>query len=128
MPRTPAGPFRDHRERADDPLSVQYGPAHDVLVEPGGLLARLLPERAFTVNSLHGQAVRQLAPGLRVEARAPDGLVEAFSVAEGKGFQLCVQWHPEWQAASNPVSMQILQAFGSACRAWRARRLARTMA
>jgi len=92
-----------------------------VEVVPGGLLAQVVDLRRFAVNSVHGQAVNRLAPGLRVEARAPDGLVEAFSVAEAKGFTLCVQWHPEWQAASNPVSMQMLQAFGSACRAWRDR-------
>ncbi len=48
-------------------------------VERGGLLEQLLGERTFDVNSVHGQAVNRLAPGLRVEARAPDGLVEAFS-------------------------------------------------
>ena len=36
------------------------------------------------------------AAKLRVEARAPDGLVEAFSVESAPGFNLCVQWHPEW--------------------------------
>ena len=58
----------------------------------------------------------------RVEARAPDGVVEAFSMADSKGFNLCVQWHPEWQAAGNPVSMRLLQAFGSAVRAYHAQR------
>ena len=71
----------------------------------------------FIVNSLHGQGVDRLAPGLRAEARAPDGLVEAFSVAEAPGFNLCVQWHPEWRAADNPVSMRLLQAWGDALRA-----------
>jgi putative glutamine amidotransferase len=65
--------------------------------------------------------VRQLAPGLRVEARAPDGLVEAFSAPEAKGFNLCVQWHPEWQAERNPVSLRLFAAFGAACRAYRER-------
>jgi putative glutamine amidotransferase len=124
----PAGAYADHRAPDGEPAEAQYATAHPVQVVAGGLLQQIVPQAEFAVNSLHGQAVRQLAPGLRVEARAPDGLVEAFSVAEGKGFQLCVQWHPEWQAASNPVSMQILQAFGSACRAWRARRLALTTA
>ena len=32
-------------------------------------------------------------------------------------FNLCVQWHPEWRAADNPVSMKLLGAFGDACRA-----------
>ncbi len=52
---------------------------------------------------------------LRVEALAPDGLVEAFSLPDAPAFNLCVQWHPEWQAADNPVSLRLLQAFGRAC-------------
>ncbi|MBI5258617.1 MAG: gamma-glutamyl-gamma-aminobutyrate hydrolase family protein [Burkholderiales bacterium] len=115
-------PFGDHRARKGKATEVQYGPAHAVQVVPGGRLAEITGRTQFEVNSLHGQAVNRLAPGLRVEARAPDGLVEAFSVAEAKGFSLCVQWHPEWQAASNPVSMQMLQAFGQACREFRNRR------
>jgi putative glutamine amidotransferase len=70
---------------------------------------------------VHGQGVNRLAPGLRVEARAPDGLVEAFSFPKSPAFNLCVQWHPEWQAASNPVSMRLFQAFGAACQSYRDR-------
>jgi putative glutamine amidotransferase len=114
-------PYDDHRAPSGQPADVQYAPAHDVEVVPGGLLSQVVEQRRFAVNSVHGQAVNRLAPGLRVEARAPDGLVEAFSVAEAKGFNLCVQWHPEWQAAGNPVSMQMLQAFGAACRDYRDR-------
>jgi putative glutamine amidotransferase len=90
-------------------------------VVPGGLLSRIVDTPRFEVNSLHGQAVNQLAPGLRVEARAPDGVIEAFSVDGAPGFNLCLQWHPEWQAASNPQSMQLLEAFGAAVRAYRDR-------
>jgi len=115
------GPYADHRAPDGQPAAVQYGPAHEVEVVPGGLLDQLVEVRRFDVNSVHGQAVSQPAPGLRVEARAPDGLIEAFSVAQAKGFNLCVQWHPEWQAASNPVSMRLLQGFGAACRDWRDR-------
>lgn len=111
----------DHRSSDDAPAAVQYGPAHPVDVTPGGVLARAVGERRFVVNSVHGQGVKTLAPGLRVEARAPDGLVEAFSAASAPGFSLCLQWHPEWQAEDNPVSMRILQAFGQAVRAWRDR-------
>lgn len=118
----PQGRYADHRSDDRQSAAQQYAPAHPVDVVPGGRLAEILNLARFDVNSLHGQAVRTLAPGLRVEARAPDGLVEAFSVAEAKGFNLCLQWHPEWQAASNPVSMQLLQAFGAACRDWRDRR------
>ena len=73
------------------------------------------------VNSLHGQGIDQLAPGITVEARSPDGLVEAFSVASGPGFSLALQWHPEWRLADNPDSMRMFGAFGDACRAYRAR-------
>ncbi len=70
---------------------------------------------------MHGQGVKRLAEGLRVEALAPDGLVEAFSDPRAAGFNLCVQWHPEWQADTNPVSIKLLEAFGRACRSYRER-------
>jgi putative glutamine amidotransferase len=106
--------LNDHRADGSQPAAVQYGPAHPVDVVPGGRLAAITGRASFEVNSVHGQGVKQLAAGLRVEAVAPDGLVEAFSVADAPGFNLCLQWHPEWQAADNPVSMQILRAFGEA--------------
>jgi putative glutamine amidotransferase len=109
----------DHRAAGDQPTHVQYGPAHEVLVEPGGVLERVVGLARFEVNSVHGQAVNRLADGLRVEARAPDGVVEAFSAEGAPGFNLCVQWHPEWQAAGNDVSMRMLTAFGEACRQWK---------
>jgi putative glutamine amidotransferase len=70
------------------------------------------------VNSLHGQGVNELGPGLTVEAVAEDGLVEAFSVSTAPGFTLAVQWHPEWRIAQNPYSMKMFGAFGDACRAY----------
>ena len=107
-----------------------YGPAHPVDVTAGGLLHQVLgdaPEaRRITVNSVHGQGVKHLAEGLRVEARAPDGLVEAFSMPSAPAFNLCVQWHPEWQAEDNPVSMRLLRAFGAACAAHQRTRLRRS--
>lgn len=111
----------DHRSREGAPAAEQYGPAHPVDVVPGGLLAGIVGRTTVTVNSVHGQGIKVLAPGLRVEARAPDGLVEAFSQPAAPGFNLCLQWHPEWQAAGNPVSMAILRAFGDAVRAYRDR-------
>jgi len=107
----------DHRDPDDEPVDVQYAPAHSIDVLPGGLLARLLQRDRIQVNSLHGQAVNRLASSLRVEARAPDGVIEAFSKPDAPGFNLAVQWHPEWQPSSNPVSMTLLSAFGAACTA-----------
>jgi len=107
----------DHRgAQGDERASIPeiYAPAHAVEVQPDGLLHRITGLLRFDVNSVHGQGVKTLAPGLRVEAVAPDGLIEACTVPAAPGFNLCVQWHPEWRAADNPVSMRILHAFGQA--------------
>jgi putative glutamine amidotransferase len=112
----------DHRAPAGADAAVQYGPAHPVEVLPGGVLAGILGNERIEVNSIHGQGVKRLADGLRVEARATDGLVEAFSKPSAPAFNLGVQWHPEWQAASNPVSRALFAAFGNACRSFQARR------
>jgi putative glutamine amidotransferase len=109
----------DHRAPHGEPAAVQYGPAHDIQVHPGGVLARLLGTGPQRVNSLHGQSVDRAAPGVFIEATAPDGVVEAFSLPAAPGFNLCLQWHPEWQAADNPVSMAILRAFGQAVGSYR---------
>ncbi len=111
----------DHRAPSDAPAEVQYGLAHDVHVVPGGVLAGILGEGVVRVNSVHGQGANRLAPGARAEAVAPDGLVEAFTLPQARGFNLCLQWHPEWQAADNPVSMKLLRAFGAACQSFRDR-------
>jgi putative glutamine amidotransferase len=111
---------RDHRADYNGTTAeVQYGPAHPVHVQPGGLLERILGLEPFDVNSLHGQGIKVLARGLRVEALAPDGLVEAFTASDSPGFNLCVQWHPEWLAQDNPISMKLLRAFGAACQDYR---------
>src|SRR5688572_32782128 len=54
----------DHREDKEQPLEVQYGPAHDVLLEPDSLLRRLAGRDRVSVNSLHWQGVDRLAPDL----------------------------------------------------------------
>lgn len=105
-----------HKENPDDPLDVQYGPSHDIQLVDGGLLNRWTGESTVTVNSLHGQGVAQLADGLVVEALADDGLVEAFRVDGASGFNLAVQWHPEWLASDNEFSTVMFKAFGDACR------------
>jgi len=106
----------DHRSRDGDPLDVQYGPAHPVQVQEGGLLAKMTPDKTFSVNSLHSQGIDQMASGLRAEAVSPDGQIEAVSSPSAKGFLLGVQWHPEWAWARNAVSRAIYGAFGEALR------------
>ncbi len=107
----------DHREDCAQPLEVQYGPSHEVSIEPGGLLAHWLPaQRRWTVNSVHGQGIDHLADGLQIEARAPDGLIEAVSLPAARALTLGVQWHPEWEANEQLLSYTLLVAFGAACR------------
>ncbi|HEU4621024.1 MAG TPA: gamma-glutamyl-gamma-aminobutyrate hydrolase family protein [Burkholderiaceae bacterium] len=119
---------RDHRYRDEDPVEVQYGPVHEVRVVCGGLLHQVAKLESFLVNSAHGQGIDRIAPGLMVEAVAPDGLIEAVRIASHPGFALGVQWHPEWRAADNPVSTRIFERFGEACRIRQARRLRQSSA
>ena len=106
----------DHRDDDSQPLEVQYGPAHEVVLEPGGLLRALADTERVRVNSLHWQGIERLGQGLAVEARAPDGLIEAFRVQTAACFALAVQWHPEWKVMENPFSHALFAAFGAACR------------
>ena len=108
--------MNDHREQKSHTLEQQYAPSHRVLLEPDGRMARILNGvSGIMVNSLHGQGINRLAPALAVEARADDGLVEAYRVADAIGFTLAVQWHPEWRFADNPDSVKLFSAFGEAC-------------
>jgi putative glutamine amidotransferase len=107
--------LKDHREDESMPLEVQYGPAHEVLLEPGGLFRKLAGQDRLTVNSLHSQGVAMLGRGLKVEARAPDGVIEGFRAADSATFAVAVQWHPEWQFEKNPFSSALFANFGEAC-------------
>jgi putative glutamine amidotransferase len=81
------------------PPHKPYDLAHEVWVDKDTLLARLIRERlsdtdACEANSRHHQAVKQIAPGFRVSATAPDGVIEAIE-DPAVNFCLGVQWHPE---------------------------------
>jgi len=106
----------DHREDKEGTLDEQYGPAHPITLTRGGLLAQISGVDEAVVNSVHGQGIDKLAPRLRAEAVAPDGLIEAVSLPDAKAFTLAVQFHPEWKPAQNPFAMSILKGFGDACR------------
>jgi putative glutamine amidotransferase len=108
--------YHQHLENKDDPLDVQYGPSHPVSLMEGGLLREIADGDTVMVNSLHGQSVGRLADGVSVEAVADDGLIEGFRVDGAPGFNLSLQWHPEWRVTENEFSMAIFKAFGDACR------------
>jgi putative glutamine amidotransferase len=106
--------YRDHREDPQAPLDQQYGPAHEVELAPNGQLARMAGTTRIQVNSLHSQGVHTLGGELEIEARSPDGVIEAFRVRNAPSFALAVQWHPEWQFHNNSFSRALFAAFGAA--------------
>jgi putative glutamine amidotransferase len=102
-----------HRPRKDSP-DGPYGPVHSVRLTPEGMLAMLIGSAEIMVNSLHSQGIDRPAPGLRIEATAPDGQIEAVTLPQAR-FVLGVQWHPEYKVLENPVSSALFSAFGNAC-------------
>jgi putative glutamine amidotransferase len=81
-------------------------PAHKVQLVSDSGLAQLLDGEQFTVNSLHHQGLKAVAPDLRPVGHADDGLVEAVEV----GGHVCafgVQWHPEALAPKDPIMQRL---------------------
>lgn len=88
-------------------------PGHDVIVEPGTLLHRIVGSERMSVNSAHHQAAKDCPEGVVVSGRAPDGLIEAIE-APAYRFCLGVQWHPEYLI--DPGDGRIIAAFVEAAR------------
>jgi putative glutamine amidotransferase len=70
-------------------------PHHAIRIESDSRLAQLGGAAATEVNSAHHQAILEPAPGLRVTARAPDGIIEAVEWTSPADWVTGVQWHPE---------------------------------
>ncbi|MCG9695874.1 gamma-glutamyl-gamma-aminobutyrate hydrolase family protein [Shewanella sp. Isolate11] len=109
------GGYIEHREDPETGVEVQYGLAHELQIEPDGVLYQAWGSTLAEVNSVHTQGVDRLGSGLKVEACAPDGLVEAFSVIDAKSFAVGVQFHPEWKVLDQPFYRSIFAAFNQAC-------------
>ena len=104
----------DHRAGEGE---QRFALKHEVTLS--GSLARITGAERIQVNSLHGQAIDQLAEGLAVEAIAPDGTIEAIRVEGAENFALAVQWHPEWEVTHYPDRLALFRAFGAACDRYR---------
>lgn len=89
---------------------------HSVELADGGMLADAYAKPSLEVNSVHYQGVGQLADGLTIEARAPDGLIEAYSARPNGAPLLAVQWHPEWGTEDDPDSQTYFHLLGKALR------------
>jgi putative glutamine amidotransferase len=88
--------------------------AHTVDVVPNTRLSAILGEGELWTNSRHHQAVKDLAPGFVVSARASDGVIEAIERPDAQ-FLIGVQWHPENLAAADPRMMGLFRSFIQAC-------------
>ncbi|MCW6528707.1 gamma-glutamyl-gamma-aminobutyrate hydrolase family protein [Sphingomonas sp. MMSM20] len=105
-----------HHAPADADWDGMFGHGHDVALAEGGVLRRAIGQDRLWVNSVHFQGIDQLGAGLRVEATAPDGMIEAFSARVNGAPVLAVQWHPEWQTEASPQSQTYFRLLGSALR------------
>jgi putative glutamine amidotransferase len=106
------------RHHAPDGVAfdAMFSHRHPVELAEGGMLAAAYAKPAMEVNSVHYQGIGKLADGLSVEARAPDGLVEAYSARPNGAPLLAVQWHPEWGTENDPDSQTYFHLLGKALR------------
>lgn len=108
----------NHRMPPDGTLEEKFALRHAVRFSPDGPFQRLFGAPEVMTNTLHGQGIKCEGCGIVVDGWAPDGTPEALFVRDAKGFTLSVQWHPEWNAANDPVSRPLFRAFGQAAAAW----------
>lgn len=106
------------RHHAPDDVSfdAMFSHRHPVEIAQGGMLAAAYAKPEMNVNSVHYQGIGKLAEGLSVEARAPDGLIEAYSARPNGAPLLAVQWHPEWGTENDPDSQTYFHLLGKALR------------
>ncbi len=106
----------EHHAPLDVAFDEMFKHEHAVTLVPGGVLQRAYHADTLEVNSVHFQGANALGKGLNIEARAADGLVEAFSASVNGATVLAVQWHPEWQTDDNKDSQTFFRLLGRALR------------
>lgn len=112
----------NHRMPLDGTRADKFALRHTVTFSADGPFARIVGSEQVRTNSLHGQGIKTAGNTIVVDGTAEDGTPEAIYVENAVGFSLGVQWHPEWNAANDPVSQPLFSAFGDAVRRWRAAR------
>lgn len=112
----------NHRMPPEGTLEEKFALRHAVTFTEGGPFHRLMGAREVMTNTLHGQGIKRAGARIVIDGTAPDGTPEAIFVRDAPGFTLSVQWHPEFNAAADPVSRPLFAAFGAAVRAFAERR------
>lgn len=108
----------NHRMPPDGTLDEKFELRHDVTFTTGGVFHQIMGDEVVRTNTLHGQGIKEPGPRIVIDGRAEDGTEEAIYVADAPGFALGVQWHPEYKAATDPVSRKLFKAFGAALAGW----------
>src|SRR5215813_8245149 len=105
-----------HHAPENDDFGALFEPVHPVELKQGGILRKAYGVPELDVISVHYQGADKLGDGLRVEATAPDGVIEAVSAEVNGAPVLAVQWHPEWKAHENEQSQLFFKLLGKALR------------
>ncbi len=108
----PDDPGVEPHGRPGEPNS---GRAQEVTIEAGTLLAKVMGTTRAVATCHHHQAAAGVGEGLRVVARADDGIVEGLELEPAGGWLLAVQWHPEDTAAADPVQQRLFDALVAEC-------------
>jgi putative glutamine amidotransferase len=87
----------------------------EVTVDAGSLLAKVVGSPSVVASCHHHQAVDRVGTGLRVVAKADDGIVEALELDHTAGWLLAVQWHPEDTAEFDPAQQRLFDALVTEC-------------
>ncbi|MCT4619129.1 MAG: gamma-glutamyl-gamma-aminobutyrate hydrolase family protein [Marinisporobacter sp.] len=93
---------------ADIEKWAQY--VHEIEIDKDSLIHGIFGENRIEVNSIHHQAINKLGSGLKVTAKAPDGIVEAIEIENDSRFVLGVQWHPEMLMTSDENHKKVFDA------------------
>ncbi len=107
-----------HQHIPDDPGVEPHGRpgepgggrAQEISIEPGTLLSKVMGTQRPVGSCHHHQAVARVGRGLRVVARADDGIVEGLESEDAGGWLLAVQWHPEDTADTDPAQQRLFDA------------------
>lgn len=93
----------------------KWYPTHNISIEKGTRVWNTCKSEVLSVNSFHHQAVKDVAPGLIVAAKATDGIIEAVEYTNHR-FVVGVQWHPELMWQANREFLNLFRDFVNSCK------------
>ena len=106
-----------HHAPPDVSLEEMFGFEHEIDLVPTGVLHRVVEADRLRVNSVHFQAIDRLGEGLVVNARGPEGVIEAVAASHTPAPVFAVQWHPEWRPEGRAHDLAFWHYLSEAARA-----------